>query len=158
MVLKKITVEQCLTVDINKYIKAGLLHRSCGELQWCWGEKEIASVSYTLKDIGFRQREPIYVLTLHPSLFRRGRWVPVTQDIPLLTTQLYLGGIRYWFSCPECGQRVGKLHLPHGGDRFLCRNCYDLTYESCQECHRFDWFFAQMGIPPKVGMQLLKRD
>ena len=155
---KKTTVEECLTLDINKLMRHDLLNRSWGEVRWYRGGEETACVNYTLKDIGFKEREPTYVLTLRPSLFRRGRWIPVTQDIPLLTTELHSGGRRYWFSCPECGHRVGKLHLPHEADRFLCRNCYDLTYLSCQESYKFKWFFAQIGIHPKVGRRLFKRN
>jgi len=155
---KKTTVEECLTLDINKLVKDGLLDRPCGELRWCRGGEETASVSYMLKDIGFKERESVYVLTLYPSLIRRGQEISITQDIPLLTTQLYSGGKRYWFSCPNCRRRVGRLHLPYGRSYFFCRNCYDLTYMGCQESHKFDWFFGKIGIPPSVGRRLFKRN
>ena len=155
---KKTTVEECLTLDINKLVKDGLLHRSWGELRWYRGREETASVSYILKDIGFKEGQSAYILTLHSPLMRKDQKTFVTGDIPLLTTQLYSGGTRYWFSCPDCRERVGRLHLPHGANRFLCRSCYDLTYMSCQESHKFDWFFAQIGVPPSVGRRLFKRN
>jgi len=155
---KKTTVEECLTLDINKLLKGGLLNRSWGELRWYRGGEETAYVNYWLKDIGFREGESVYVLTLHFSLSRQGQRIPITQDIPLVTTHLHSGGKRYWFSCPNCRRRVGRLHLPYGADRFLCRSCYDLTYASCQECHKFDWFFCRIGIHPSVGRRLFKRN
>ena len=152
---KKTTVEDCLTLDINELIKHGLLNRSWGEVRWYRGGEETAYVDYMLKDIGFEGKSA-YILTLLSSLIRRGQRIP-TQDIPLVTTQLHSGGKRYWFCCPNCWRRVGRLHLPNKRSYFFCRKCYDLTYMSCQESHKFDWFFAQIGVPPSVGKKLFKR-
>ena len=45
----------------------------------------------------------------------------------LTTTTPRFGGLRYWFLCPRCGRRVGKLyHL----ERWACRRCHDLAYPS----------------------------
>jgi hypothetical protein len=60
------------------------------------------------------------------------------------------GGVRYWFLCPAvkddvyCGNRVTKLFLPPGGSVFGCRGCYDLTYQSCQESHKYDRVFGHI--------------
>jgi len=60
------------------------------------------------------------------------------------------GGVRYWFLCPAvkddvyCGNRVTKLFLPSGGSVFGCRQCYDLTYQSCQESHKYDKVFGHI--------------
>ncbi len=65
-------------------------------------------------------------------------------EIALERTACRLGGFRYWFVCSVvkdevyCGNRVGKLYLPPGGKFFGCRQCYDLTYESCQKSHKYD--------------------
>ena len=48
------------------------------------------------------------------------------------TTSCYLGGVRYWFLCPSCSKRVGKLYAPLSADEFKCRHCYNLTYKSTQ--------------------------
>jgi hypothetical protein len=64
--------------------------------------------------------------------------------VSLTTTHLPWGGLRWWFICPltvngrSCGRRVGKLYLPPSGRYFGCRHCYDLTYRSCQDSHKFD--------------------
>ena len=138
---KRATVEQCLTLDVNKLVKGDLFHRSFAEVRWSREGKEIASVSYTVKE-----KESVLML-----------YDPVTQDVPLITTKLHSGGERYWFVCPSCRRRVGRLHLPHGKSWFFCRRCWDLTYESCQQSHTFDWFFLEAGVPLWVGRSWLKR-
>jgi hypothetical protein len=50
--------------------------------------------------------------------------------VPLEYTEPNFGGVRPWFRCPKCGDRVGKLYLPPRGGRFLCRECHDLGYQS----------------------------
>ena len=72
------------------------------------------------------------------------------QDISITTTPCYYGGVRYWFLCPAvvdgvlCENRVGKLYLPPGGELFGCRQCYGLTYESCQQSHKYDRVFDHL--------------
>jgi hypothetical protein len=154
---KKTTVEECLTLDINKLVKAGLLYRSWGEVRWYRGGKETGSVDYELRDIGFKEGESVHILTLHPPLINRGERFLMAQNIPLVTTQMHLGGKRWWFLCPDCRRRVGRLHLPYGKSEFFCRRCYVLTYMSCQESHKFDWFFLKAGIPLSVGRRLFRR-
>ena len=66
------------------------------------------------------------------------------QDISLTTTPCHYGGVRHWFLCPAvvdgvlCENRVGKLYLPPAAQVFGCRHCYGLTYESCQQSHKYD--------------------
>lgn len=48
------------------------------------------------------------------------------------TTRYHFGGFRYWFLCPSCSQRVGKLYAPLSADEFKCRHCHSLTYKSSQ--------------------------
>jgi len=70
--------------------------------------------------------------------------------IELSVTACNFGGFRYWFLCPAvkngvyCGNRVTKLYLPSGGKVFGCRQCYDLTYQSCQENHKYDNIFRHI--------------
>ena len=135
------TVEECLTLDVNKLVKGHLWGESFGEVVWRRGEMEIRSIAYTLKA---RESQ----LVLH---------APLDQDIPLVTTQLHGGGRRWWFSCPNCRRRVGRLYLPTGKHYFLCRHCEGLTYESCEESHKFDSLFLKTDIPLWAWRGLLKR-
>ncbi|MFP8955066.1 hypothetical protein ACLI4Z_19245 (plasmid) [Natrialbaceae archaeon A-arb3/5] len=52
------------------------------------------------------------------------------ERIPLEYTAVHFGGVRPWFRCPGCRDRVGKLHRPPGEDVFRCRECFDLGYQS----------------------------
>jgi hypothetical protein len=68
----------------------------------------------------------------------------VEQKIRLSTSGCNYGGVRYYFECPVvkdgvyCGNRASKLYLPTGQLYFGCRACHDLTYESCQQSHKYD--------------------
>jgi hypothetical protein len=58
-----------------------------------------------------------------------------SQTVRLVQTAANLGGSRWWFLCPGCGSRVGRLHLPGRGrilPLFKCRACHGLTYESAK--------------------------
>ena len=79
-----------------------------------------------------------------------GGFVTSRQKIELYSTVCNYGGVRYWFLCPAvkdgvyCGNRVTKLFLPLGSSVFGCRQCYDLTYQSCQESHKYDRVFGHI--------------
>ena len=45
----------------------------------------------------------------------------------LTTTTPRFGGFRYWFLCPRCGRRAGKLYHV---ERWACRRCHNLAYQS----------------------------
>ncbi len=72
------------------------------------------------------------------------------QDISITTTPCYYGGVRHWLLCPAvvdgvlCEDRVERLYLPPGGKIFGCRQCYGLTYESCQQSHKYDRVFEHL--------------
>ncbi len=53
--------------------------------------------------------------------------------IDFTSTPCNYGGKRYWFLCPVCGKRVGKLYLLPEGRYYECRTCYSLTYRGCKE-------------------------
>lgn len=53
--------------------------------------------------------------------------------VPLETTAQRFGGLRWWFRCPQTGQRCTKLFLPLGGHRFLSRYAWRLGYASQRE-------------------------
>jgi hypothetical protein len=54
------------------------------------------------------------------------------QVLDLEPTPANLGGVRWWWLCPNCGRRCGKLYLPPRRHLFKCRVCYQLSYESAQ--------------------------
>jgi hypothetical protein len=62
-----------------------------------------------------------------------GEWEDVREPVELAWTPCNFGGERPWFICPgaSCGRRVAVFYGP--GRYFLCRHCYDLSYQSQRE-------------------------
>ena len=154
----KTTVEDCLILDINKLVRDRLLyagiHKS-GNLTWRntrTGES-VSSVGFEVNASG----KLIPWLRLFYNMTRTGEKVDF--KIYLNTTRPNFGGIRWWFICPlmGCNRRVTKLHSPPGGKYFGCRECYDLTYTSCQDSHKFDALYAEIAKDVGVTPDFVKR-
>ena len=162
---EKTTVEECLALSANRLMSGKVLgyglHYS-GTLTWtrvATGEK-ISAVEFEVDT-----RDPAEAwIRLYYTMTRSGE--KVDYRVGLTTTALPWGGVRWWFVCPltvngqSCGRRRGKLYLPPGGRYFGCRLCYNLTYTSSQEAHKFDGLHAKigadLGIPPWMVKHLLK--
>jgi hypothetical protein len=86
-----------------------------------------------------------------------GEKVEYDYKVALTTTPCNLGGVRYWFICPlnkngvYCGRRVAKLYKAPRGNYFGCRHCYNLSYESRNECRLGR--FGQLGYLLKAERQ-----
>lgn len=137
---KKGTVNDGLSLDINKLVRDGLIMRdyAAGSLRWqnTHTGEETASIGFILEPLG----EDGLTMRLHYTRTKRnGEKENLNYSIVLQATRPNYGGRRYWFTCPltvngwPCRRRVGKLYLPPGGKYFGCRHCYNLTYKSCQE-------------------------
>jgi predicted RNA-binding Zn-ribbon protein involved in translation (DUF1610 family) len=50
--------------------------------------------------------------------------------IELTPSRTAFGGIRYWFKCPNCGDRVGMLFVQPITRVIGCRKCLGLEYRS----------------------------
>ncbi|MFC1657261.1 hypothetical protein ACFL2P_01640 [Candidatus Moduliflexota bacterium] len=150
---KKDTVEDCLTLDISFFVKQGILHEfNCrsGSLQWTnsYTGEPTSSIGYEINtlDTGGPWVRLHYVIT-RPD----GEKKAMDYKVLLETTRPHFGGSRWWFICAltvgskPSWRRVGKLYLPPGGSYFGCRHCYDLTYQSCQESHKFDRMYADLA-------------
>jgi hypothetical protein len=91
-----------------------------------------------------------------------GEKYDVEERVELQTTPSAVDSVRWWFTCPlivngrSCGRRVGKLYLPPGSRYFGCRHCYDLTYRSCQESHRYDRLFERLASETGLDRRLVK--
>ena len=92
----------------------------------------------------------------------KGTEEQINYRLNLTTTKPLYGGLRWWMVCPlsiegkVCRRRVGRLYLPPGGKYFGCRQCYGLTYTSCQESHKFDRVFNEMArsFPGTTGKEI----
>jgi hypothetical protein len=121
---KKTTIDECHNLDVRDLYRDGLLRPgNCFRSSWSRAGKEMASIR------GF-----VYPDRLILSYRRRsglgGEWEDVEEPVPLEWTPCNFGGERPWFICPGvlCCRRVVILYGL--GKYFLCRHCYDLSYES----------------------------
>lgn len=126
------TVEDCRALDVNELNREGCLEGpGVGRSSWIRedGGEETASVGWR-----YRPGEPDVLelfYTVTPTGYRDGDPRDVEYEVPIEWTECTYGGARPWFRCPECDTRRGKLYKHSGGgDRFLCRECLDLIYES----------------------------
>lgn len=139
------TVQGCLILDGYSLLAAGYARiddnfSKTGILEWRNDGRMIAQMRYQMNNAN---------ITLD-YLFNNER---VQSLIDLTFTKQPNGGERYWYICPGwgCARRVAKLYLPYGLKTFACRKCYSLTYESCNESHKYDGLAAiiarNTGIP-----------
>jgi hypothetical protein len=146
---KKDTVEDCLTIDVNRWmregiLKAGVVLRSCSAT-WTSSDGQVSSISFDVDMLS----------TDRPSVrLEYSCGATATKEKEALDYRVYLtatrprfGGLRWWFLCPisGCGRRVRTLHIAPGGRYFACRQCNDLTYTSCQESHKGDRLLRHMA-------------
>jgi hypothetical protein len=80
-------------------------------------------------DLDIRESEP-HLLVSHATRHEPAQ--TKKYRIELARTLPHLGGVRWWFLCPQTGRRVAKLYLPRGGDRFLSRHAYRLVHDTRQ--------------------------
>lgn len=137
---RKIAVDDCVVLDTAWLAREQAFDRDgCPAAQMAWRDdrspKPLASVDYQvwLDDC---------LIRLHHAV--SGGSEQLAYNVGLTSTDLPWLGKRWWFICPlvidgvSCQKRVGKLYLPPGGRYYGCRHCYDLTYESCRDSHRWD--------------------
>jgi hypothetical protein len=120
--------DECHSVDVRHLHRNGLLRTGRSfSLRWSRAGRQTGSIGGATHDDG-------RVTFFYPH--RRGmggEWEDVKETVPLEWTACNFGGERPWFLCPGagCGRRVALLYGP--GRYFLCRYCYDLSYESQRE-------------------------
>jgi len=51
-------------------------------------------------------------------------------NIELVISNTNYNGVRFWFKCPLCGKRVGKLYKHPISQIMGCRGCLGLEYRS----------------------------
>jgi len=128
--IKRLTVESCLTLDINRLIRErvvlpGSLTR--GIMYWnnAVGERAV-SITYEA-DLNHPASS---WLNLGYVKWRSSTGQPheIDQRLPLTTTRPHLGGWRWWFLDGGC--RVGRIYLLPDGDQFRARLALELVYSS----------------------------
>ena len=149
---KKNTVEDCLSLDANEWMREGVLKPGAarsGSWRWTSGDGKFFSVHYEAdtRDSDGGSVRLWYSWTVVPM----GQEDSADYRVALTSTRPHYGGLRWWFLCPlavsgrPCRRRVGKLHLPPGAGYFGCRNCHGLTYTSCQTSRQFDGVYRHLA-------------
>lgn len=120
--VKKETVESYRSIDVLHWYRTGMLAPgSFSMLDWVddGGQERYIGIAVFDQDsvtiVNPRSHEPEarrYTMGLS--------WSPCTY-----------GGVRPWFVCGQCERRSRKLYLK--SERFACRNCLGLVYESQRE-------------------------
>jgi hypothetical protein len=157
---KKVTVEACRVLEIHQWTRTRLLQanvRHAGAWSWVDGTNvPIATLGYVVDTTDMATPTLTLSYTLLPAR------AYILYAIPLATTPVHRGGMRWWFCCPlvsageVCHRRCEKLYLPPAGQRYFgCRQCYDLAYLSTQESHKYDTLAKHMKLPSVQVRQAL---
>ena len=149
---KKTAVEDCLSIEANRWARAGSLKagvRLSGSWHWTYRSGSGFTVNYEVDTLDLS----CPFVRLWYSWVWTGKQQREAADyrVLLTATRPRFGGLRWWFICPlsvagrPCGRRVGKLHLPPGDRYFGCRHCYNLTYTSCQKSRKFSGLYRHLA-------------
>ena len=116
-------LEEVPQLDVRVLKRNGLfdLSASNGSINWANAGLTECALEYTYKDstlgISYAVKTP------------QTASETVLEHIFIDRTTCNYGGTRTWFSCPNCNARKAILYC--ASKRFLCRQCYGLSY-SCQ--------------------------
>ncbi len=141
------TVDDGKSIDLALILRKGWMRDGSQgwshRLEWsCRGEPS-GNISYD-----YDMRDPNAAsMTLRFTVTPRSTGIGKdhVQTIRLSYTVPRFGGRRWWMHCPITGARVGKLHVPAGGDIFASRTAWRMGYRSQRSASRdkpFDRLFA----------------
>ena len=118
----KTETSDSMPLDIRKITRKGLLvPGNSFSWQWLVNDRQVAGISIR---VDFNQGMVL-------SFRMKSTGEVVEQRVHTQTSPCHLGGQRYWFTCPRCGQRVAVLYAP--GRNFACRQCGGLGYATQKE-------------------------
>ncbi len=154
---KATTVEECRSISIKWLVDHKVVGngKTSGRITWNSG----SSIGYAVKLVQDRE----CFLELSYTFKNSNEQKDITLPVFLQTTHPKFGGVRWWMTCPlvinnkPCKKRVGKLYLPPGSCYFGCRTCHGLSYESCQESHKFDGMFTMLAVQTGIPISEVKR-
>jgi hypothetical protein len=145
----KTTVEECRSLDVRRLHREGLLKPGY-RFSWSWSRagRQIASIGGVV--LGSSRPEGVVLLFRHRSGLSV-EWEDVQELVELDWTPCNFGGERPWFICPGagCGRRVTVLYGP--GRYFLCRHCYDISYQSQRDNKMYRALHRAQDIRRRLG-------
>jgi len=118
----RLSTEDFRNIDIREFNQRGWLDiKGLTTLTWSRNGEKTASVHFPNKP---------NITLRYKSRTNGADWQSMDYPIELQTTHCNYGGIRYWFTCPECSKRVCVLY---SGEIFKCRMCLGLVHKSRNE-------------------------
>ena len=160
---KRRTVEGSLVLSMGDALKRALeaAAGTSGTLSWSRNGELFAAIAFHRVD-----EDGVRFLRLEYTAGSGESKRPMSYLVEAVSAPTPRGGRRWYFLCPAhgggCRRRSSKLYLPPGGDVFACRECHGLSYESCNESHRFDGMFKHLaqemgnGITPETVKRILQ--
>ncbi len=130
---KKATVEESCDLTVFQLKEYGMLESGFNAIPIEWVMNQTGKRTRIVIGVDLSTDDPIAIL-MYTLTDRNGNKNDYKYAVSLLTTPCNLGGIRYWFTCPCCGRRVGGIYLAPGDIHFRCRHCNNLTYRSRNRC------------------------
>lgn len=129
---RKATADESCSLEISYLRKRGMLT----------GEESIEKIAWTSSMrgktttiiLGVYLTDNPFAVLMYSVTDRDGNKTDYNDEVSLVTTPCYFGGVRYWFVCPSCGRRVAVLYLARGDVYFRCRHCNNLSYHSRNRC------------------------
>ena len=146
---KKTTTGECHSLDVRYLYREGLLKSgSWFSLRWSRAERETGSIGGVVEGTQTPER---VILSYRHRRGPSGEWEDVREPVPLTWTECNFGGERPWFICPGagCGRRAAILYGP--GRYFLCRHCYDLSYQCQRENAMYRAIHKAQSIRERLG-------
>ena len=118
--MSKNTTDQYHAIDIRELAKGSLQPGDSGLSEWTRSGTPTGFLLYrALED----------ELRLFYGYRYNDAWETVDETLYFDYSDCHFGGVRQWFSCPQCGERVAVIYAGH----FACRHCLNLAYESQRE-------------------------
>jgi hypothetical protein len=140
-----LTVEQCYDLDLADLARAGFVSHPGYAVTgpWSWttngghrdGEETTVQVRIDRRVKGPEDPDaPARFAIFYGANREPAEDAPAVRG-ELLTTAPALGGIRFWWRCPQCWRRARVLYAypAKGRERFACRRCQNLRYYSSNE-------------------------
>ncbi|MSQ47311.1 MAG: hypothetical protein EXR78_02810 [Deltaproteobacteria bacterium] len=76
-----------------------------------------------------------------------------TAQLRVRSTEPFLGGRRFWFTCPRCGRRCRVVYLPPASTRVGCRLCLSLRYQSQSRSSLAQYWRTITQLRRRLGMR-----
>jgi len=150
-------VEECLWIAVNlfRFHRKGQWRRE-GVLEWRSERtgRSKALLRYWVNGIARAEPEQKFPLNSAGDPILLLAVAGVAQSIRFRSSTVTFGR-RWYFLCPDCDRSSGKLFVPPGEQRWACRRCHGLRYQS--QRHECDWFYRPLAASTGVKKRLLKR-